>query len=71
MNGAYVRSSAGVTIALATISVAHAQFVPPAGLSSDSISQPGVAVPSDPTAPLIRRIPDTTLSDLVRVDPRL
>lgn len=64
---AYARVSAGITIAVTAIS-AHAQFVPPAGHSGGG-SRPGVAVPSDPSAPLLTRISDTAVSRLIRVDP--
>jgi len=64
---AWTRASAGITIAAAAIS-AHAQFVPSAGYSGNG-SRPGVAVPSDPSAPALARIPDTTVSNVFRVDP--
>jgi hypothetical protein len=64
---AYARVSAGITIAVAAIS-AHAQFVPPAGYSGDG-SRPGVAVPSDPSAPPLTRIRDTAVWSLIHVDP--
>lgn len=58
---------AAVMVAVAAIS-AHAQFVPPLGYS-DNGSKPGVAVPSDPTAPRLTRIPDATMMNLIHVDP--
>jgi hypothetical protein len=61
------RVISGVAIAAAAIS-AHAQFVPPAGYSGGG-SRPGVAVPSDPNAPSLTRIPDTALWSLIHVDP--
>ncbi len=64
---AWVRASAGITIAVAAIS-AHAQFVRSAGYSGNG-SRPGVAVPSDPSAPALARIPDTAVSNVFRVDP--
>lgn len=64
---AYARISAGIAIAVATVG-APAQFVPPAGYSGGG-SRPGVAVPSDPSAPLLTRIPDTAVSRLIHVDP--
>ena len=64
---ALARTSAGITIAVAAIS-AQAQFVPPAGYSGNG-SRPGVAVPSDPSAPSLARIPDAAVSNVFRVDP--
>ena len=64
---AYARVSAGITIAVAAIS-AHAQFVPPAGYGGGG-SRPGVAVPSDPSAPRLTRTSDTAVSSLIHVDP--
>ena len=61
------RAISGITIAAAAIS-AHAQFVPPAGYSGGG-SRSGVAVPSDPSAPPLTRIPDTALWSLIHVDP--
>ncbi|MEQ4501250.1 hypothetical protein [Pseudomonas sp.] len=61
------RAISGITIAAAAIS-AHAQFVPPAGYSGGG-SRSGVAVPSDPGAPPLTRIPDTALWSLIHVDP--
>ena len=46
---------------------AHARFVPPAGYSGNE-AQPGVAVSTDPDAPILTRIPDSTLSTLFHVD---
>ncbi|RMB54721.1 hypothetical protein C8J44_2347 [Sphingomonas sp. PP-CE-3A-406] len=57
----------GITIAAAAIG-AHAQFVPSAGYSSGG-SRPGAAVPSDPSAPPLTRIPDRALWSLIHVDP--
>lgn len=65
---AYARAGAGITIAVAAIS-AHAQFVPPAGYNNGGGSRPGVAMPSDSTAPPLTRIPDTAVSSLIHVDP--
>jgi len=62
-----IRVISGMTIAAAAIS-AHAQFVPPAGYSGGG-SRPGVAVPSDPDAPPLTRIPDAALWSLIHVDP--
>ena len=53
--------------AVAPIS-AHAQFIPPAGYSGGA-SGPGVAPPSDSSAPLLVQIPDTAVSGLIHVDP--
>ncbi len=64
---AFTRVSVGITIAVAAIS-AHAQFVPAAGYS-DGGSRPSVAVPSDPGAPLLTRIPDAAVSSLIHADP--
>ncbi|SFO47753.1 hypothetical protein [Sphingomonas sp. OK281] len=64
---ALARASAGITIAVAAIS-AQAQFVPPAGYSGNG-SRPGVAVPSDPSAPSLARISDAAVSNVFRVDP--
>ncbi len=64
---AYARAGAGITIAIMAIS-ADAQFVPPAGYSGSG-SRPRVAVPSDPNAPPLARIPDTAVSRLIQVDP--
>ena len=50
------------------ILAAHAQFVPPAGYSGNG-AQPGVATPTDLDAPILTRIPDSTLSGLFHVDP--
>ncbi|GHH07545.1 hypothetical protein GCM10008023_01740 [Sphingomonas glacialis] len=64
---AFARVSVGSMIAVAALS-AHAQFVPPAGYS-DGGSRPNVAVPSDPGAPLLTRIPDTAVSSLIHANP--
>ena len=64
---AYARACTGITVAVAAIS-AHAQFVPPAGYSGGG-SRPGVAVPSDASAPPLARIPDTAVFSLIQVDP--
>lgn len=63
----WTRAISGITMAAAAIG-AQAQFVPPAGYSGGG-SQPGVAVPSDPSAPPLTRIPDTELGSLIHVDP--
>jgi hypothetical protein len=55
-------------LSAAPASAAHAQFVPPAGYSGNR-AQPDVAAPTDPDAPILTRIPDTTLSGLFHVDP--
>lgn len=55
-------------LSAAPVVAAHAQFVPPAGYSGNR-AQPGVVAPTDPDAPILTRIPDTTLSSLFRVDP--
>jgi hypothetical protein len=47
---------------------AHAQFIPPAGYGGTG-TQPGVAVPADPDAPILTRIPDAAMVDLFHVDP--
>lgn len=64
---AFARLCTGIKIAVAAIS-AHAQFVPPAGYIGGG-SRPGVAVPSDPSAPPLVRIPDMAASSLIHVDP--
>jgi hypothetical protein len=64
---AWARTTTGISVAVAAIS-AHAQFVPSAGYSGNG-SRPGVAVPSDLSAPALTRIPDTTVSNVFRVDP--
>ncbi len=59
----------GVAVMLAMLgSAAHAQFVPPAGYSGGK-TQPGVAVVTDPTAPRLTRLPDSSLPSLFQVDP--
>jgi hypothetical protein len=65
--GTVLRMSMGVLSATSAVA-AHAQFVPPAGYSSTG-AQPGVAAPTDSDAPILNRIPDTTLSGLFKVDP--
>lgn len=62
-----LRMSMAVLSAAPTVA-AHAQFVPPAGYSSNG-AQPGVAAPTDPDAPILTRIPNITLSGLFHVDP--
>ena len=51
--------------------VVHAQgFMPPAGYSdSRKGPQPGVAVPTDPTAPVLTRLPDASLQPLFHLNP--
>lgn len=55
-------------LSAAPAGAAHAQFVPPAGYSGNG-AQPDVVAPTDPDAPILTRIPDTTLSGLFHVDP--
>jgi len=64
---AYARAGIGIMLAMVAIH-GKAQFVPPAGLSGGK-PLPGVAVPSDPDAPPLARIPDAALASLFRVDP--
>ena len=47
---------------------AKAQFVPPAGFSSND-AQLAVAIPTDLNAPVLSRIPDATLAKLFRPNP--
>lgn len=56
----------GAVIAATAIG-AQAQIVPPAGYGGGG-ERPGVAVPSDPDAPPLARIPDAALSGLFAVD---
>ena len=63
----FARASAGIKIAVAAIS-AHAQFVPPAGYGGGG-SRPGIAVPSDPSAPALARMPDMAASSLIHINP--
>ena len=46
----------------------HAQFVPPSGFSGQG-DRPGVATPTDPTAPALTRLPNNALADRFAIVP--
>lgn len=46
----------------------HAQFVPPSGFSGQG-DRPGVAAPTDPTAPALTRLPNNALADRFAIVP--
>lgn len=57
-----------VALSTASTNIAQAQFVPPAGYSGKG-TQPGVSALSEPGAPALTHVPDTTLAGVIHVDP--